>query len=58
MEKNQKHSSSLHLKNDAIDKHFNHEAPVLNTEDWLFVAGAVVTLLIAIAVGIHYFQNL
>jgi hypothetical protein len=30
----------------------------LNTDEWIFIAVFIVTLLIAIAVGIHYFQNL
>jgi hypothetical protein len=65
MEKHKENTRSnilMHLKDDAIghqtNRHFSHEAPILNTGDWLYVAGAFITLLIAIAVGIHYFQNL
>jgi hypothetical protein len=34
------------------------KARKVNKEEWTFIAVAIITLLIAAAVGIHYFQNL
>ncbi|MGZ3752015.1 MAG: hypothetical protein ACXVAU_12095 [Mucilaginibacter sp.] len=44
--------------NESKDQHKKKAMPIKSAGDWLFIAGVLLALIIAVVAGLHYFRTL